>query len=522
MTAAVRPSWKLGVVVALMVAATLVVVIGWNGDLLVAAGPVLVAVMFWVIWRSPVRSTLLWMMLIGLSVDSPQERPAAGLWESPLHLLGKLYFTNLHSTLEIPPLRFSGLELLLVYLVGVVTYRRITGSTIDGPSTPAATPLRRYLLLSFVALAWLELYGLLRGGDLKESIWQFRVLLSLPAAAFLFTYALRGSSDLRPLGRVVVLSALVKVGFGAYFYYVLCKPNGVLPPYVTTHTDTVLYAVAVMICIARWWEEPTGRNTVAAMVLLPLIFWGVVLNDRRLAYVTIAAALVALFAISARNAAKRFALRLMMLSLPLWIPYAVVGWGSSASVFKPVRIFRSVISSDTGTVADSSTNFRDMENFNLVFTGWGGPLLGTGFGHEYQEIVHLPDISRFMPNYRYLPHNSVLWLWSIGGAFGFSAIFLYLAVNLFLAVRTYRFARTPLERSAMLVSVSCAVAYLNQCFGDMGSQSYTPVFLVAASVGVVSQLAVSTGAWRERRPQPVQQEESFAGYPALHAEQGAR
>ena len=56
----------------------------------------------------------------------------------------------------------------------------------------------------------------------------------------------------------------------------------------------------------------------------------------------------------------------------------------------------------------------------------------------------------------------------------------------------------------MLVTLGAVVAYVNQVFGDMGTQSYTCVFLLAPLLALAGQLAMSTGAWEEgsRLPAP--------------------
>src|SRR6185503_15340690 len=100
-------------------------------------------------------------------------------------------------------------------------------------------------------------------------------------------------------------------------------------------------------------------------------------------------------------------------------------------------------------------------------------ILGSHFGHEYIEDNKLPDISKFMPDYRYLPHNSVLWLWTLGGLVGFTFLWWYLAAMVYLAARAYRFAHVKRDRALMLISMCAVVAYTNQAFGDMGTQSYT-------------------------------------------------
>jgi len=87
-----------------------------------------------------------------------------------------------------------------------------------------------------------------------------------------------------------------------------------------------------------------------------------------------------------------------------------------------------VIAPDESSAADASSDlYRDFENFNMIETVRSAPLTGIGFGKPFLRPIALPDISAFHPLHEYIPHNSLLWLWSKVTMLGFLA-FLYLAV----------------------------------------------------------------------------------------------
>lgn len=456
----------------------------------------------YLVWRAPVRTTFLSLMFLALVVESPMERPFSGEWTSPWSVLGRLLFENLHKLTGIPVLRVSGMELGLLALVALVLVRKAWRLKVDPPQLESPTPLRQALLLGFFAVLLLEAWGVARGGDFKQSLFQMRTLLFTVIIAYLGLYALRGPKDALVVGRLLVLAAVLRTLLGAFFFYVIARPKGVLPPYVTTHTDTVLFALGLMVLIARWWEAPSARHLAEAVLVGAVILFGVYLNDRRLAYVTIGGGVLAMFLISPWNRAKRFVTRTIVLSLPVLLVYVAVGWNSNGGVFRPVRAIRSVIAPPPASERneeDSSTEFRFLENFNLVQTWRANPVLGSGFGHEYDEVVKLPDISKFMPDYRFQPHNEILFLWSIGGLFGFTAMFLYLAVTAFLSVRAYHAAVRPVERAMMVVGLAAVIAYLNQVFGDMGGGSYTSAMTLGPLVALVGQVAMTSGGWTEAK-----------------------
>jgi O-antigen ligase len=144
--------------------------------------------------------------------------------------------------------------------------------------------------------------------------------------------------------------------------------------------------------------------------------------------------------------------------------------------------------------------WRDLENYNLFYTLRHNPVFGTGYGHGYDEIIGLPDVSSSYALYRFLPHNSILGLWAYGGFVGFTALWTMLVVGLFLAARAYRHAITVDDQTAALTAVSIIVVYLVYCYGDLGLGTWASVFIVAPAFAIASKLAVSTGAWPSRRP----------------------
>ena len=418
-----------------------------NGNPLVTMSPLIVLGLLVAIWRLPLRASVIGLFVAVLCLDNPFEIPFAGMWVSPLTPLMQLLYDNLRKVTGIGALRFPLIFLLMAALLALAVYRRAKGSRLDLGVVETPRCLKVSLVVSFVAVMFLEAMGIARGGDGQQSLWQIQHLLFIPVVAGFWQFGIRGPKDHRALAAVVLVSACFKVFLGAYFLYVIARPEGMEPPYVTQHTDTVLFVVAIMIAFALWMEQPSLKHALLCVVVIPIVLFGIVINDRRLAYVSLGACLVTVFLISPWNPAKRFLARALLMSLPLLVPYCVVGWSSHSAVFKPVQVIRSVVANDADTdeQADSSTEFRHMENFNLVATWAPNPVFGSGFGHEYNEVIPLPDISKFFPAYRYVPHNSILWLWGIGGVVGFSAMWMFMVIGV-LSDRPRLSARAPRPR----------------------------------------------------------------------------
>jgi hypothetical protein len=105
--------------------------------------------------------------------------------------------------------------------------------------------------------------------------------------------------------------------------------------------------------------------------------------------------------------------------------------------------------------------------------------------------------------YRYIPHNSVLWMLTVAGPVGFFLLWSMFWVGIYLAARALRLARRPDDRVAALAAICAQLLFLIQAFGDMGTQNWSTTWLVAAALTVAGRLAVSTGAWPAPAAQPV-------------------
>lgn len=465
-----------------------------GGNVGLAFAPLVLIVAVTAFWMAPLRYVMLGLLAIALAADIPMDRPAGGHWQSPLYMVGALTFDNLNNVVGVSALRFSGLDALIMVLSALIVARAIYGYTRDAAGrVPIPRPLLACLAIAFLAVVWLEMYGLARGGHFKNSLWQVRQLLWTPVLAALFAYALRGPADFGAIAKIVVGSACLKTAFGAYFLFVVAPAKGLLdgdgPAYVTTHGDTTLFVTALAICVACWLQRPSLRHLLLNLTVSPWILFGIVINNRRLAFVSLFGALFIMYVLL-RGPIKRRLTALAIGLAPFFMVYVAMGFKRSSGIFGPAAKIASVV-----TQTDHSSATRDIENYNLIVTLREGRALGSGFGHEYIELSRAFDISHAFALYRYIGHNSVLWLWSIAGVVGFTAIWLMVVAGVFAATRAYHFGRDWSERAAAAAALSAVLAYVMQAWGDMGTQSWISLFLLAAAIAAAGKLAVANGGW---------------------------
>ncbi len=473
---------------------SVIAVVAGDGNLGLAVAPALLFAAVYATWKIPLRWPLLVVTFLALTLENPAEVPACGLWKSPLYTVGALMLTHLNLTLSNRALIFSGMDVILVYFGIVVVARSLTGSSVDRAETPAARPLRTFVWLALVGMAWMWLYGVARGGaDQASALWQVQRVLYLPLITLLALRAFRGPRDYAAFGKVVIAAACLRACLALYIVATVTSPDGKPLDYATTHPDSMLFADAACLMAVLLILQPDKKRVVFAAITLPLLIAGMIANNRRLVWVEVVVGLAVVYSLTPPTRFKRAVKRVLVMSSPITLPYFVVGWSSMSGVFRPVHMMRSVVDSS----ADPSTAWRDLENYDLVSTFRENPLFGTGYGHGYVETIVLPDVSRFYALERFVPHNAILGLWTYGGIVGFTLLWTMFAVGIFFAARAQRHAKDLTTRITALGTIVAVVVYFVHCYGDMGLGTNAGVFTVAPSLAIAARLAVATGAWNE-------------------------
>ena len=490
-----------------LVVATVAAVLVGNGDLPLALAPSIVALAVSLVVVVPLRVPMLTLLVLAWALEVPGDSFADGLVKTPWRMVGALLFGRLNQTLPIEPLVVSGFDLLVILMFGVLAYRHHHRSMIDRTGwVDAPAPIRSFAWLSIVAVAWMCLWGALHGGSPRFMFWQGLRWAYIPIVYALMRQALRGMPDAVIVGKLLLGVGLFRAGEAILFrsWY----PSVDVMAFATTHFDSVLFATCLAILGALLLEMPSPTTFRLALVLSPIYYWAIRANNRRLAYADLALIAVVFWFITPWRPLKRRVARILTLgALPILL-YAGVGWNSDARAFGPVQKFRSMLDPK----ADSSTLWRELENYNLVYTYHESPLLGLGFGRPFHEHIKLPDVTGSYELEPYVPHNSVVGLWAFGGLLGFSLLWAIFPVGFFFTARAYRWASTPMERVTALGAAAAQICYLIQGYADLGFGSWGPVFTVATSYALVGKICVANGAWGRGRAENLP-----AGEPAIVA-----
>lgn len=455
--------------------------------------PAVAVSLAWLVARAPPWRTAAGLIFAVLALDVSSD--AAGLWRTPLASVGDLLQDNLERSAGLPGVWLTGLDVATAALLAVALLRR----RVRGASAwvPAPGVLHAFLLLAVAGVLWAEAIGLARGQP--AAIWKVRQLLDVPVLAAVLSLAVRGPADVAPLGTAIVAAAGVKAVLATWVQRVVAPAlTGGQLEYATNHGDSLLFAVAALVLLADLAERRDRRSALRAALLLPLVLLGAHENGRRTVWVMLGASVAVAWAVMPPRRWKRVLSRTLLLAAPVFALYVAAGWGRTGLIFAPVQTLRTLADAEV----DSSTRWREVENWNLAVSIREHPVLGAGLGAEYTEVARNDDISTIFAEYRAWPHNSVLALFFFSGPLGFTAVWSLLGLVVFLAARAYPRVATASERAAALacigVSIGCAVL----AFGDTGAHFVQYRLLLALALAVSGKLAVASGAWprASRRP----------------------
>lgn len=487
-----------------MGAATVAALAVGGGNPVFAALPVALVAAAWGMARAPLRWSASVLVLLMLSLEISSD--ASGLWHTPLAALGDILQDNLERSARLPGVVLSGLDVLALYLLGISLYRRAKGSTLDGEGfVPVPSIVVGFLVLYVAGTAYADLIGLLRGGSV--AFWKLRHLLQIPLLVLVFQASFRGPSDYAVVGRIVVVAASIKALLGTYVQHVVAPAlTGGEMLYATNHGDSILFCLAAFLLVVNLAEREDRASARSAALFLPLILLGLGENARRTAWVMLAVVLFTFYLLGRPRPWKRALTRGMLVAIPILLLYVAIGWDRSGSLFAPVQVLRSLSDSSV----DSSTRWRDVENWNLAMSMREHPLLGLGLGHEYTEFVRGDDISAVFSDFKGWPHNSVLGLLLFAGPIGFTAMWSLFGCVVFLAIRSYRMARGPEDRVAAMACIATIIVGAVLAFGDTGAHHAQYRVLTALALAVSGKLAVVTGAWPAAARRPVRRAKALA------------
>ncbi|MBK7858951.1 MAG: hypothetical protein IPJ65_10105 [Archangiaceae bacterium] len=475
-------------------ALAVVLALAIDQPLLAVAVPLFVGVVA-ALYQLPLRAGLFGVLFLVLAFEGLQfGLGPSSFYDVPFFsAVGRVLFLNLSAITGVGPLRAPLIDVatLALFVASMVRHPR------DGwaGTQPSVRAMHMALWASAGVAGLLIVLGTVQGGSFDESLWQVRQLLLFPIRAVLVMRALDcNTAELKTIGKLLVAASMLKALIGLWFYYVVAPAAGIELEFTTSHTDTLLFVPTLAMFIAQTLESRTPKQWLPSLFWVPLVFWGLVCNDRRVSYVSLAIGGIVMLVMSPPTPMKRVAARALLLLSPAVPFYVIAGWASEGKgFFFPVGVLKSLIVGEKRF--EGAVDYRDLENMNVLYTWSQHKLLPAGFGQKFDMLFHLPDISTWFASWQYHPHNSYLWLLTIGGPIGFTVMVMPQIATLYLAARAYRASRDFTERVALLTAIATVIAFFNQMWGDMGTLSWTVSWTAAVAAAISAKLAMKTGAW---------------------------
>lgn len=455
-------------------------------------GPLL----YWAMARFPLWRSLRIYVVLSLFIEPFTEtmmrEQGAGYWDSVLWPSAVAYYGTIKEWAGVPG---ASLPVFFFVTVGLL-YRATRAARADAQVTGYTRPpkfARNFMLVFLGTVFALAGWGILQGGGIEPAFRQTVHLMQWPIIGLVFLYAVRVPDDLAAIGTIYVVTALFRSLIVFYVYFGIRFWRGIgdrtdLAEWCTTHSDSVLFVVAILVVATQAFERPVKRNIRRALVVGGVLLLAMAANNRRLAFVSLGMAPAVIYLALRPSARKRRVTAAILAGVPLVVLYVVIGADidSASPLLRPAKLVMSVLDQK-----DLSSLSRDVENENLVYTLRQNPLLPTGFGFNYQYSPNNPpvDLTGVFANFRLIAHNGVLWLWSIGGVLGFTALWLVFPTAGTTAIWAYRRAGTPLERSAALTALGAMVVCIVQIWGDQGINGYMTPVTFGVAFAVASKLA---------------------------------
>lgn len=440
------------------------------------------------------------LVVVGLSIV----RPALGLGVVlTLTIVGDEFalpwwpvsknFSSRESVLFIAnALTFKPLEVILFVVLAIwFISRRLS---------PGAPPINygafgRPMAIFAASLAMGFVWGMLKGGDIRVAIYESGPLFYIPLVYLMSVNLFTSLTHYRRL-MVGILGALTVEAIQVVSRLSTIRAELNDDASTVVHTAALHINIMILMFVASLWfgTNIRGKRPLLILVLIPTM-WLYIDSQRRAGIVAlIIGGLVLAVVLFVRN--RKTFNWIIPIIMVLVLGYTGAFWNSDSQVAFPAQAIKTVIAPDDAGDKDASSDlYRAIENVNLNATIRSSPILGIGFGRPFLRPIPLADISffEFAP---FIPHNTVLWLWTKVGLAGFVSFIYMIGMGSASGIRAAVRMRDPDNASMVAVFSAYLPMFLVLAFVEIsGDATTTTLFAVSlALVGSADRLAAKDEA----------------------------
>lgn len=366
----------------------------------------------------------------------------------------------------------------------------------------------------FVAVGLL--YGLSKGGDSKIALAESRSMFYMPLLYLLVTNLFTRREQFVRLYAWLMVGVVMHAVFTFFFFRTLPEVAFQTPEGLMQHSSALVLNTLVLLLVALRLMHG-GTRSAKWLLAVSLVPAAMVYLDtkRRAAIVGLVASGLLLFVILFWTNRRKF-LWLAPTVLLLGSAYTAAFWNSTGGAGFPAQAVKSVIAPNKLSERDLASNYyRYAETFDVQYTIRQSPLTGLGFGHPFLTPIALPAISEFELA-RYVPHNSMLYMWIKLGVAGFVSMLFLFGKAMRTGARAVMTERNGTHAAMALTSVGFVLMYAAYCYVDIAWDQKSMVFL-ALALGHLDWLATTQRNEAEREAVAAQAAADAADRPLASA-----
>ncbi|QBD83248.1 hypothetical protein EPA93_47715 [Ktedonosporobacter rubrisoli] len=352
-------------------------------------------------------------------------------------------------------------------------------------------PLLCFLICVLIGVV----HGLSSGGNFKIITLEIRPFWYL-LLVYLLTYNLiKQRGHIYLFFWIVILGAGIKALQGTYIYLVVLHGSVAGVRDIMAHEESFFFVALLLMALLFWLQHCYRPQFFLALLATPFILIALIANQRRTDYLALLAGIgVACVLVFCVKPQIRKALAIgMLISAIVITGYVALFSNSSGGLAEPARAIVSIFRPDPRDV--DSNQYRVAENYDLKFTVKQNPLIGFGFGKPFLQPQPLADLSTGDPAFggnpfRYVPHNTIYWVWMRTGNIGFFAL-LYLFGAII--IRGCLIARSLQDRYLQLVAIYAVAVILIEVFvaySDYQLFTYRNIIYLGMLMGILLKLPV--------------------------------
>lgn len=347
-------------------------------------------------------------------------------------------------------------------------------------------PLVLFTLMLFFGLCW----GLGRGGDLRVVVFELRPLLYLPLVYLVMTNLFTSLVHYHRLLWGVLIALTIEAAHGLFFLGEI-RQDLAEEASPVEHTAALHMNLLVILLIATIWFGSTriGKRPLLFLMAIPTVV--LYLDaERRAAVVGLIIGGMSLAVVLFTRNRQKF-VRIIPVMLVIGGMYCAAFWNAENQAGFPAQAVKIIVQPDSSPESDASSDlYREIENYNLNATIRSAPITGIGFGQAFDQPIPLPDIS-FFEFWEFIPHNSILWMWTKVGLVGFLSFLYLLGHGVAVGIRAASRIEDPADAAMVATLASFVPMTFVVAFVDITFDAQTMVLLATsfALIGSAERLA---------------------------------